>query len=203
MTIEHVKRATKTPETETDTARQVVSEMLAAIEAGGETAVRDYALKLDKWSGAIVVDPDEIERRTRDVPEGVKRDIAFAAGQVRRFAEAQRDSVKDFSIELLPGLTTGQKLLPCNVAGCYVPTGRYAHIASAYMSVATAKAAGVPTVVACSTPYKGRGHPPLRALRDEGCRGRRGYDAGRRAGDRRDGLWPIHRQTRRHHRWPW
>lgn len=160
MTIEHVKRATKTPETETDTARQVVSEMLAAIEAGGETAVRDYALKLDKWSGAIVVDPDEIERRTRDVPEGVKRDIAFAAGQVRRFAEAQRDSVKDFSIELLPGLTTGQKLVPCNVAGCYVPTGRYAHIASAYMSVATAKAAGVPTVVACSTPYKGEGiHP--------------------------------------------
>lgn len=160
MTIEHVKLATKTPETETGTARQVVSEMLAAIEAGGETAVRDYALKLDKWSGEIVVGPDEIERRTRDVPEGVKRDIAFAAGQVRRFAEAQRDSVKDFSIELLPGLTTGQKLVPCNVAGCYVPTGRYAHIASAYMSVATAKAAGVPTVVACSTPYKGEGiHP--------------------------------------------
>lgn len=160
MTIEHVKRATKSPDTETGTAQQVVSEMLAAIEAGGEAAVRDYALKLDKWSGEIVVSPDEIERRTRDVPEGVKRDIAFAAGQVRRFAEAQRESVKDFSIEMLPGLTTGQKLVPCNVAGCYVPTGRYAHIASAYMSVATAKAAGVPTVVACSTPYKGEGiHP--------------------------------------------
>lgn len=160
MTIEHVKRATKTPETETETARQVVTEMLAAIEARGEAAVRDYARKLDAWDGEIVVGPEEIERRTRDVPEGVKRDITFAAGQVRRFAEAQRDSVKDFAVELLPGLTTGQKLVPCNVAGCYVPTGRYAHIASAYMSVATAKAAGVPTVVACSTPYKGEGiHP--------------------------------------------
>ena len=160
MTIEHVKRATKTPETETDTARKVVTEMLAAIEARGEDAVRDYAKSLDNWTGEIVVSPEEIERRTRDVPDGVKRDIAFAAGQVRRFAEAQRDSVRDFSVELLPGLTTGQKLVPCNVAGCYVPTGRYAHIASAYMSVATAKAAGVPTVVACSTPYRGEGiHP--------------------------------------------
>lgn len=160
MTIEHLKRATKTPETETDTARKVVTEMLAAIEARGEDAVRDYAKSLDNWTGEIVVSPEEIERRTRDVPDGVKRDIAFAAGQVRRFAEAQRDSVRDFSVELLPGLTTGQKLVPCNVAGCYVPTGRYAHIASAYMSVATAKAAGVPTVVACSTPYRGEGiHP--------------------------------------------
>uniref|UniRef100_UPI003013F642 histidinol dehydrogenase n=1 Tax=Methylobacterium nigriterrae TaxID=3127512 RepID=UPI003013F642 len=143
MTIEHVKRATKTPETETGAARKVVSEMLAEIEMRGEAAIRDYAQRLDGWSGEILVGPDEIERRTRDVPESVKRDIAFAAGQVRRFAEAQRDSVQDFTVELLPGLTTGQKLVPCNVAGCYVPTGRYAHIASAYMSIATAKAAGV------------------------------------------------------------
>lgn len=160
MAIDHLKKAAKTPETETGNAQKVVTEMLAAIEKNGEQAVKDYALKLDKWSGDIVVGPEEIERRSREVPESVKRDIEFAAGQVRRFAEAQRDSVKDFSVELIPGLTTGQKLVPCNVAGCYVPTGRYAHIASAYMSVATAKAAGVPTVVACSTPYKGEGiHP--------------------------------------------
>ena len=160
MTVEHLKTASKTPETETGSARKVVTEMLAEIEARGEQAVRDYALKLDKWSGDIVVSEDEIERRARDVPDTVKRDIDFAAAQVRRFAEAQRDSVRDFSIELIPGLTAGQKLVPCNVAGCYVPTGRYAHIASAYMSVATAKAAGVKTVVACSTPYRGKGiHP--------------------------------------------
>jgi sulfopropanediol 3-dehydrogenase len=160
MSVEYLKRATRTPDTETGTARTVVSEMLAAIEANGEQAVRDYALKLDRWSGAIVVTPEEIERRTRGVPASVKRDIDFAAGQVRRFALAQRDSVRDFSLELAPGLVAGQRLVPINVAGCYVPTGRYAHIASAYMSVATAKAAGVGTVVACSTPFRGEGiHP--------------------------------------------
>jgi sulfopropanediol 3-dehydrogenase len=160
MAIEHLKKATKTPETETGSARKVVTEMLAEIDARGEQAVRDYALKLDKWSGDIVVSAEEIERRSREVPDEVKRDIEFAAAQVRRFAEAQRDSVKDFSVELIPGLSAGQKLVPCNVAGCYVPTGRYAHIASAYMSIATAKAAGVKTVVACSTPYRGEGvHP--------------------------------------------
>jgi sulfopropanediol 3-dehydrogenase len=136
--------------------------MLAAIEAGGEQAVRDYALSLDKWSGEILLTSDAIAERTRQVPSSVKEDIAFAAGQVRRFAEAQRASVQDFSLEITPGLTLGQKLVPVNTAGCYVPTGRYAHIASAYMSIATAKAAGVKTVVACSAPYRGQGiHPEV------------------------------------------
>ncbi|MFG1413372.1 histidinol dehydrogenase [Xanthobacter sp. VTT E-85241] len=160
MAIEYLKRATKTPESETGTARQVVTDMLGEIERRGEQAVREYALKLDKWDGDILVTREEMERRAAEVPESVRRDIDFAAAQVRRFAEAQRDSVQDFSVELLPGLVAGQKLVPCTVAGCYVPTGRYAHIASAYMSVATAKAAGVQTVVACSTPFRGQGiHP--------------------------------------------
>jgi sulfopropanediol 3-dehydrogenase len=160
MAIIHLKKASKTPETETGSARQVVTEMLATIEQGGEQAVRDYALSLDKWSGPIVMDKDMIAERIRDVPQSVKDDIRLAAGQVRRFAEAQKASCQDFSIELSPGLQLGQKLVPVNTAGCYVPTGRYAHIASAYMSVATAKAAGVKTVVACSAPFKGTGiHP--------------------------------------------
>ena len=160
MTIEYLKKAAKTPETETDTARKVVTEMLAEIERRGEAAVREYALKLDRWSGEILVTPEEIERRAKNIPAAVKRDIEWATGQVRAFALAQRDSVKDFEIELTPGLIAGQKLVPCNVAGCYVPTGRYAHIASAYMSIATAKAAGVKTVIACSTPFQGEGiHP--------------------------------------------
>ncbi len=160
MPAEYVKRAAKTPESETGTARSVVTEMLADIESRGERAVRDYAIKLDKWPGDIVVAPEEIERRTREVPALVKRDIEFAADQVRRFALAQRDSVREFSIELTPGLTAGQRLVPVNVAGCYVPTGRYAHIASAYMSISTAKAAGVKTVIACSAPWRGEGiHP--------------------------------------------
>lgn len=162
MAITHLKTAMKTPETETDTARKVVTEMLAAIDAGGESAVRDYALSLDKWSGDIVMTQEAIAARIAEVPQSVKDDIAFAAGQVRRFAEAQRDSVRDFSLEITPGVTLGQRLVPVNTAGCYVPTGRYAHIASAYMSIATAKAAGVKTVVACSAPYRGQGiHPEV------------------------------------------
>ena len=160
MAITYLKKAGKTPETESGNAQAVVAEMLAAIEARGEAAVREYAEKLDKWTGDIVVSREEVERRARDVPETVKADIAYAAEQVRRFAIAQRDSIEEFEVEVSPGLVAGQRLIPVNVAGCYVPTGRYAHIASAYMSVGTAKAAGVPMVVACSTPYKGQGiHP--------------------------------------------
>lgn len=160
MTHEYLKKAQKNPATETDAAQAVVCEMLAAIEKDGETAVRGYAAKLDQWTGDILVTPEEVERRTRDIPQHIKNDIEFATGQVRRFAEAQRDSIREFSVETYPGLVAGQRLVPVNVAGCYVPTGRYAHIASAYMSIATAKAAGVPTVIACSTPFQGAGiHP--------------------------------------------
>jgi sulfopropanediol 3-dehydrogenase len=160
MTIEYLKQAVKTPETESGTARAVAADMLADIAARGEAAVRDYAAKLDGWTGDIVMSPDDIERRTRDIPADVRRDIEFATERVRRFAVAQRESIREFATELGPGLIAGQRLVPVNVAGCYVPTGRYAHIASAYMSIATAKAAGVPTVIACSTPYRGAGiHP--------------------------------------------
>ncbi|MEO8537547.1 MAG: histidinol dehydrogenase [Betaproteobacteria bacterium] len=160
--IDYLKRATKTPETESGNAQRVAADMLADIEARGEAAVREHAARLDGWTGDIVVTAEEIDRRTRDIPAGIRRDIEFAAGQVRRFAVAQRESIQEFELELQPGLVAGQRLVPVNVAGCYVPTGRYAHIASAYMSIATAKAAGVPTVVACSTPYQGQGiHPQV------------------------------------------
>jgi len=162
MAIEYLKKATKTPETETGATRKVVQEMLEEIERRGEAAVREYAARLDQWTGEIVLAPGEVERRTREVPAAVKRDIEFATEQVRRFAAAQRDSLREFSVEIRPGLVAGQRLIPVNVAGCYVPTGRYAHIASAYMSIATAKAAGVPTVIACSAPYRGEGiHPQV------------------------------------------
>ncbi|MNK30337.1 Sulfopropanediol 3-dehydrogenase [compost metagenome] len=162
MAISKLKSASKAPQGNEAAAREVASEMLARIKSGGEAAVRDYARQLDKWEGDILVSPDEIQQRTAAIPAGVKRDIEFAAGQVRRFAQAQMASVREFQMELSPGLTAGQRLIPVNVAGCYVPTGRYAHIASAYMSIATAKAAGVPMVIACSTPYRGEGiHPQV------------------------------------------
>jgi sulfopropanediol 3-dehydrogenase len=162
VSIQYLKRAAKSPETETATARAVAEQMLAEIARKGEQAVRDYSAKLDHWTGPIVMTAEEIERRIRDIPGAVKHDIEFATERVRRFAQAQRESIREFTIEMQPGLTAGQRLIPVNVAGCYVPTGRYAHIASAYMAIATAKAAGVPFVVASSTPYRGEGiHPQV------------------------------------------
>ncbi len=170
MAITYLKKAAKTPETESAHAQQVVSEMLSRIETEGEAAVRDYALKLDKWGGEIVVTRAEMDARAAEVPDQVKEDIAFAVEQVRAFALAQRASVQDFQMTMPSGLTAGQIWMPCNVAGCYVPTGRYAHIASAVMSVATAKAAGVGTVIACSTPFRGGAMHPyvLYAMREAG-----------------------------------
>ena len=155
MATTYLKKASKTPETETATARMVVDEMLASIRKYGEAAVREYAHKLDAWQGDIVVGPQEIRRRAAEVPEQVRRDIDFAIEQVRDFALAQRRSIQEFSVELHRGVTAGQRIVPVNVAGCYAPAGRYAHIASAYMGVATAKAAGVGKVIACSGPFRG------------------------------------------------
>jgi sulfopropanediol 3-dehydrogenase len=155
MTIKYLKKADKTPETETATAQGVVTEMLAEIEKNGEAAVRAYAKKLDKWDGEMVVTAAELAENAKSVPEQVRKDIDFAIEQVYKFALAQRDSLKEFKTELHPGVTAGQRVLPVNVAGCYAPAGRYAHIASAYMGVATAKAAGVKTIIACSGPFRG------------------------------------------------
>jgi sulfopropanediol 3-dehydrogenase len=131
MSVTYLKKAAKTPETESAQAQAVVTEMLARIEAEGEDAVRHYAKALDKWDGDILVTREEMDARAAEVPQQVKDDIAFAVEQVRSFAVAQRDSVHDFQMTMPSGLTAGQKWVPCNVAGCYVPTGRYAHIASA------------------------------------------------------------------------
>lgn len=153
--IKHLKKATKTPETETATAQAVVTEMLAEIEKNGEHAVLAYAEKLDKWKGNPIVSAEQIAEVSATIPEQVKRDIDFAIKQVYDFACAQRDSLREFEVNLHNGVTAGQRVLPVNVAGCYAPAGRYAHIASAYMGVTTAKAAGVKTIVACSGPFRG------------------------------------------------
>ncbi len=165
MAIHYLKRASRTPEDTTSEARGVVEAMLADIaqggREGGEAAVRAHAARLDGWTGEIIVSGEEIDRRLAGLPAGIREDIDFAVDRVRRFALAQRASVQDFSVELSPGVTVGQRLVPMQVAGCYVPAGRYAHIASAYMSVATAKAAGVGTVIACSGPRGPEGVHPL------------------------------------------
>ena len=155
MPITYLKKASKTPETETATAQAVVTDMLAEIGRHGEAAVRAYAKKLDQWDGDIVLTPAQIKARAAEVPAQVRMDIDFAIEQVSQFAHAQRKSLQEFTVGLHPGVTAGQRVLPVNVAGCYAPAGRYAHIASAYMGVATAKAAGVKTIIACSGPFRG------------------------------------------------
>lgn len=155
MTIKYLKRASKTPETETATAQQVVNDMLTSIQKDGESAVRSYAKKLDKWEGDFVVTRAQLDANSAKVPAKVKADIDFAIKQVFDFAAAQRKSMNEFQTDLHKGVTAGQRVLPVNVAGCYAPAGRYAHIASAYMGVATAKAAGVKTILACSGPFRG------------------------------------------------
>ena len=153
--IKYLKNADKTPETETATAQKVVTEMLAEIDKNGEAAVRAYAKSLDKWEGEFVATREQLDETARAIPESVRKDIDFAIAQVSAFATAQRQSLSEFSTTLHNGVTAGQRVLPVNVAGCYAPAGRYAHIASAYMGVATAKAAGVKTIIACSGPFRG------------------------------------------------
>ena len=155
MAVTWLKKAQRNPASNEDAARAVVTEMLAAIEKGGEQAARDYAKKLDGWDGDIIVGPEEIARRSAELDATTKADIDNAIARVRRFAASQRASVQDFSVELDPGIEAGQKLVPVNCVGAYVPAGRYAYIASAYMAIAVAKAAGVPFVVAASAPYRG------------------------------------------------
>ena len=160
MGTHYLKKASKTPETETSNAQQVVVEMLAHIEKNGESAVREYAKSLDKWTGDIILTQGQIDKIISEVPSLVKQDIDFAVKQVYDFAIAQKESIHNFSTELYPGVLAGQKVIPVNVVGCYAPSGRYAHIASAYMTVATAKAAGVKNIIACSSPFRGGGiHP--------------------------------------------
>ena len=155
----YLKKAERSAESNVLEAQKVVNDMLTNIDKNGEQAVRDYAAKLDNWHGDILLSKSDIDAITSEVSQSVKDDIDFACKQVYDFAKAQRDSVVEFYTKN-NGVEAGQRLLPVNVAGCYVPTGRYAHIASAYMSIATAKAAGVPCIIASSTPYQGKSvHP--------------------------------------------
>ena len=162
MATTTLKKASKTSATGEDETRDIVAGMLSAMLERREEAALEYCKKLDRWAGDIVVSREQIEAAKAQVPEQLKRDIQFAYERVSRFAAAQRDSIGQFEVELSPGLFAGQKLIPMETAGCYVPGGRYAHIASAIMSVATAKVAGVKNVIACSVPRDENGiHPAI------------------------------------------
>ena len=156
----YLKKAAKTAEADHHDVRAVVEKMLAEIATDGETAVQRFAKELDKWSGEIVVSAEVCRAAANLVPDKLKADIRFAHDNIRRFAEAQRATVTDCEVEIFPGLTAGQKQIPVSAAGCYVPGGRYSHVASAIMTITTAKVAGVPHIAACSPPRPGVGVPP-------------------------------------------
>ena len=153
----YFKKAEKNPQTGSVETQNVVREMLTRIEAEGEAAVRAYAESLDNFTGDIIVSEAQIEAAADQLSDQLKADIQFSFDRVTRFAQAQKDSIKEFEMELSPGLWAGQKLIPIDTVGCYVPGGRYAHVASAIMSIATAKVAGVKNVIACSAPHGSAG----------------------------------------------
>ncbi len=152
MTVEYLKKAVKTSSTDAGDVRETVQSILDDIEQGGEEAAKRYAAKFDRYEGNILLTKEEIAHAASLVPQKLKDDIQFAHDNVRRFAEAQMETLVDVETEVVPGLIAGQKSIPCNAAGCYVPGGRYSHIASAIMTVTTAKVAGCKHIAVCSPP---------------------------------------------------
>lgn len=160
MTREYLKKATLTSQSNASDVTEIVQGILNDIEQGGDQAALDYAAKFDKYEGSIILSQEEIDAAIALVPEKLKQDIQFAHANVKKFAEAQKTTLQDVKIEIVPGLIAGQKSIPVNAAGCYIPGGRYSHIASAIMTVTTAKVAGCNHIVACSPPRPGVGIAP-------------------------------------------
>jgi len=163
MTIKYLKKSPKTSSSDDLKTREIVQNLLNELEKSREEGCKELTKKFDKYDGEIIVSKEKIEEITKSLDKKTKDDIKFSYDRVRKFAEAQlKNYGQDFEVELSKGLYAGQKLIPVNTAGCYVPGGRYAHIASAVMSVTTAKVAGVKNIIACSPPKEGIGaHPAI------------------------------------------
>ena len=142
--------------------RQKVEGILKDIEARGDEAVREYSRKFDSWDPAsFTLSQADIEAAVKKLSAREVEDIRFAQKQIRNFAQIQRDSMRDVEVETMPGVILGHKHIPVNAAGCYVPGGKYPLIASAHMSVLTAKVAGVKRVVSTAPPFEGAPHPAI------------------------------------------
>jgi len=160
MARNYLKKADLTSQSDASDVRDTVQGILDDIEARGDAGAMEYAAKFDKYDGNIKLTAEEIEAASALVPEKLKRDIQFAHDNVKRFAETQKSTCQDVEVEVVPGLIAGQKFIPVQTAGCYIPGGRYSHIASAIMTVTTAKVAGCQNIVACSPPRPGVGIAP-------------------------------------------
>src|ERR1700681_4202728 len=142
--------------------RNTVEGILDDIGAHGEKAMRQYSEKFDKWSPpSFRLSESEIDACIKSLPQRVIEDIRFAQTQIRNFALVQRAALQDVEVETLPGVVLGHKNIPVNSVGCYVPGGRYPMVASAHMSVVTAKAAGVKRIIAAAPPFEGKPHPAI------------------------------------------
>ncbi len=142
--------------------RQTVEQILADIEARGDSAVQELAKKFDNWDQPTFrLSEEEVAAAVAGLPEQTIADIKFAQEQIRNFAQVQHDSMQEVEVETLPGVVLGHKHIPVNSVGCYVPGGKYPMVASAHMSVVTAKVAGVQRIIACAPPYQGRPHPAI------------------------------------------
>ncbi len=158
----YLKKASLNSRSNAGETANTVAAILADIEARGEEAALEYAAKFDKYAGNVQLTQDEIDAAAALVPKKLQDDILFAHDNVRRFAEIQKSTVADVQYEINPGLLAGQKAIPVSAAGCYVPAGRYRHIASAIMTVTTAKVAGCEHIMVCSAPQPGVGlHPAI------------------------------------------
>ena len=156
----YLKKAELTPKSNASEVHETVKNILADIEAGGDEKAKEYASKFDQYQGNIILTDDEIQVASDLVPEKLKNDIEFAHDNVKRFAERQKETLKNTEIEIHPGFVTGQKVIPVDASGCYVPGGRYSHIASAIMTLTTAKVAGCKFITACSPPKPNVGIAP-------------------------------------------
>ena len=164
MAITKLKRGKPADERAADDAkvRSTVEAILKDIETRGDAAVRELALKFDKYAPpAFRLTRSEIEAAIAKVAPRDMADIRFAQDQIRRFAQAQRDSLRDIEVETLPGVVLGHRNIPVQSAGCYVPGGKFPIVASAHMSVLTASVAGVPRIVASAPPVNGEPHPAI------------------------------------------
>jgi sulfopropanediol 3-dehydrogenase len=162
--IRYLKKS-KPVEAQAEIAAQVrdtVEQIIADVAKNGDAAVREYSKKFDKWEPATFrLTDEEIAACVASLSEQEISDIKFAQAQVRRFAEVQKASMHDVEVETLPGVILGHRNIPVNSVGCYIPGGKYPLLASAHMSVLTAKVAGVKRVVAAAPPFDGKPHPAI------------------------------------------
>ena len=161
MAIKYLKKAIKTPTTDDHETRANVQKILDDLEIRREQGIKEISKKFDKYEGEVIVSKEKIEEASKKVDQKTKDDIQFAHERIKKFAEHQLKHLNnDFEVEVSKGLIAGQRLIPIDTVGCYIPGGRYAHISSAIMGITPAKVAGVKTIITASPPKDSNGANP-------------------------------------------